>query len=142
MYRWVEVPAARNTLTRPLHDSRTYRDMTEVHQPQTMATRRSVLLGAGALGAGAIITACGGNQPGGTVLEAQDTVLTQPQAGQFKAFSATCTHQGCTVSDVSGGTINCPCHGSQYNIVDGSVVTGPASQPLPKKTVTLGGDTL
>jgi Rieske Fe-S protein len=78
---------------------------------------------------------------GGTVFKAQKVVVTQPQAGTFKAFSATCTHQGCTVGDVSGGTINCPCHGSKFNVSDGSVVKGPAKKGLPVKQVTTdGGD--
>jgi len=79
---------------------------------------------------------------GGIILKDQDVVVTQPQPGQFKAFSATCTHQGCIVGSVSDGTINCPCHGSKFNITDGSVVNGPAAQPLPAKTVTVTGDTL
>jgi Rieske Fe-S protein len=79
---------------------------------------------------------------GGTVLKDQGVVVTQPQAGVFKAFSATCTHQGCTVSSVSGGTINCPCHGSKFNIADGSVANGPAAEPLGAKTVIVTGDTL
>jgi Rieske Fe-S protein len=68
-----------------------------------------------------------------------DTVLTQPSAGVFKGFSATCTHAGCTVSKVAGGTINCPCHGSKYNL-DGSVANGPASRPLQAKSITVAGD--
>lgn len=79
---------------------------------------------------------------GGTVLPDQGVVVTQPQAGVFKAFSAICTHQGCTVSRVSDGTISCPCHGSKFNITDGSVTAGPAAEPLPAKTVIVTGDTL
>jgi Rieske Fe-S protein len=138
---------------------------------QAQATRRGVLLGAGALGAGAVLAGCGQNSStpasqsssaasatstsgldgltvnqvpvgGGIVLQNQDAVVTQPQPGQFKAFSATCTHQGCIVGGVNGGTINCPCHGSKFNITDGSVVTGPATAPLPPKTVVVTGDTL
>jgi len=45
------------------------------------------------------------------------------------------------VSSISGGTINCPCHGSQYSITDGSVKGGPAPAPLPKKPVKdVGGN--
>jgi nitrite reductase/ring-hydroxylating ferredoxin subunit len=76
---------------------------------------------------------------GGVVLAAQDIVLTQPVAGTFKAFGATCTHQGCTVGDVSGGTINCPCHGSKFAVADGSVTAGPAPQPLPAKAIVVQG---
>jgi|RhiMethySRZTD1v2_1073278.scaffolds.fasta_scaffold2006196_1 nitrite reductase/ring-hydroxylating ferredoxin subunit len=76
---------------------------------------------------------------GGTVYGDQEVVVTQPTGGDFLGFSAICTHMGCTVGDVSGGTINCPCHGSQYSIEDGSVVTGPAPAPLPSKNVSVKG---
>ncbi|GAA1954856.1 Rieske (2Fe-2S) protein [Catenulispora subtropica] len=67
---------------------------------------------------------------GGKILADRQIVLTQPTAGDIKAFSAVCTHQGCTVASVDGQLITCPCHGSQYKITDGSVVTGPASRAL------------
>jgi Rieske Fe-S protein len=79
---------------------------------------------------------------GGKVFTAQKVVVTQPQAGTFKAFSAVCTHQGCTVDEVAGGTINCPCHGSKFNVADGSVSEGPAKKPLAAKQVTDDGGTL
>jgi len=79
---------------------------------------------------------------GGKVFESEKVVITHPQAGTFKAFSATCTHQGCTVSSVSNGTINCPCHGSQFNIADGSVTTGPATQPLGEMQIKVNGDSI
>ena len=66
-------------------------------------------------------------------------VVTQPTAGTFKAFSSTCTHQGCQVNAVSDGLIRCPCHGSEYSITDGSVKSGPAPAPLRAKTVTVAG---
>jgi Rieske Fe-S protein len=76
---------------------------------------------------------------GGVVVASADVVITQPSAGQFKAFSATCTHQGCTVADVSGGTINCGCHFSKFSATDGSVKNGPATSPLPEKKITVNG---
>src|SRR5690348_2543798 len=79
---------------------------------------------------------------GGVVVAAADVVITQPSAGQFKAFSATCTHQGCTVADVSGGTINCGCHFSKFSAADGSVKNGPANSPLPEKKITVSGTTI
>lgn len=62
---------------------------------------------------------------GGTVLTDQKVVLTQPEKGEFKAFTAVCTHQGCVVASVAEGTINCGCHGSQFAIEDGANVGGP-----------------
>ena len=76
---------------------------------------------------------------GGKILTAQKIVITQPQAGTFHAFTAICTHQGCIVSTVSGGTINCPCHGSEYSIANGSVVRGPAPLPLAAVAIKVEG---
>ena len=70
-----------------------------------------------------------------------DIVVTQPSPGVFKGLSSTCTHAGCTVSEVAGGTINCPCHGSRYNL-DGSVANGPASAPLPTEPISVQGDSI
>jgi Rieske Fe-S protein len=79
---------------------------------------------------------------GGKIYKSDKIVVTQPDSGDFKAFSAVCTHQGCLVSKVASGTIDCSCHGSKYSIEDGSVQDGPAPKPLPEKTVTVSGDTL
>lgn len=76
---------------------------------------------------------------GGMILADKEIVITQPKAGEFKAFSAICTHQGCIVDEVSGGTINCPCHGSKFKL-DGSVSQGPASTPLSSRAVKVSGD--
>ncbi|PKV84930.1 Rieske (2Fe-2S) protein [Streptomyces sp. TLI_146] len=74
---------------------------------------------------------------GGKVFAAKKVVVTQPEKGTFKAFSAICTHQGCTVKDVADGTINCPCHGSKYRVADASVAAGPAPRPLPAERITV-----
>jgi Rieske Fe-S protein len=79
---------------------------------------------------------------GGKVLTAQKIVITQPQAGSFHAFTAICTHQGCIVNAVSGGTINCPCHGSRYSITNGSVVNGPAPLPLAAVSIKVEGTSI
>lgn len=76
---------------------------------------------------------------GGKVFSTQRVVVTQPSAGTFKAFSAVCTHQGCTVNSVSGGNIICPCHGSEFSATDGSVTNGPAKRPLEARQVTAEG---
>lgn len=79
---------------------------------------------------------------GGKIFPDKGYVVTQPEAGEFKAFSASCTHEGTTVSAVQDGVIICPRHGSRFSIGDGSVVQSPASSPLPEKNVTVSGSTL
>jgi Rieske Fe-S protein len=76
---------------------------------------------------------------GGKIFPDRKIVVTQPEPGTFKAFSATCTHRGCAVGSVSGGTINCPCHGSRFAIADASVTSGPADKPLPAQPITVEG---
>jgi Rieske Fe-S protein len=76
---------------------------------------------------------------GGVILDDEKLVVTQPESGTFKAFSSTCTHQGCTVTKVADGTINCPCHGSRFSVEDGSVQGGPAPSPLPETGVEVQG---
>jgi Rieske Fe-S protein len=131
-------------------------------------SRRNVLFGVAAAGVALpVLAACGsgGSDTTGTVSDPGTSggsgggiptseipvgggkilgsvVVTQPKAGEFKAFSSRCTHQGCTVTKVADGTIDCPCHLSRFSIVDGSVESGPAPSPLPEKTVTVTGSTL
>jgi nitrite reductase/ring-hydroxylating ferredoxin subunit len=130
--------------------------------------RRALLLGSAAAGAGAILTACGrgGSKTdgfgtpstlapgttltpasavpvgGGTILDAEKTVVTQPVEGTYKAFSSICTHAGCRVTSIENGQIVCPCHQSHFSITDGSVVSGPAPSPLPATAVTRRGATI
>ena len=54
--------------------------------------------------------------------------------GSFRAFSAVCTHAGCTV-DISGGEFVCPCHGGSYSVTSGAVLGGPPPSPLPELQV-------
>ncbi|MEU2159008.1 Rieske (2Fe-2S) protein [Streptomyces sp. NPDC019396] len=74
---------------------------------------------------------------GGKVFTAQKVVVTQPEKGDFKAFTAVCTHQGCLVDKVANGTIDCPCHGSEFRVTDGSVARGPATRPLAAKPIAV-----
>ncbi len=79
---------------------------------------------------------------GGRVFADQDVVVTQPTAGEFKAYSATCTHQGCKVAEVEAGVIACPCHGGRFAIADGAVVGGPPKRPLPEKEISVEGTSI
>ncbi|WP_037670312.1 Rieske (2Fe-2S) protein [Streptomyces griseus] len=128
------------------------------------ATRRAVLL-ATATGAAALAVGCGSDGGGGggdtsttsgqelarttdipvgggKIFTDEKVVVTQPTKGDFKAFSAICTHQGCTVGTVADGTIDCPCHGSRFRIQNGAVANGPATRPLPPKQITVDGESI
>lgn len=76
---------------------------------------------------------------GGVILPDDAIVITQPSDGDIKAFSAICTHQGCLVSEVVDNEIVCPCHGSKFSAEDGSVLQGPATQPLGSAGVAVEG---
>lgn len=135
-------------------------------------SRRGVIGGAAAIGAGAVLAACAGagtetpqgtsnptpppperaeagtalgkasDVPVGSAVVLGKVVISQPRAGEFKAFDSTCTHKGCPVKKIEGDTITCPCHGSQFSVLDGSVTHGPATRPLAEVTVVERGGEL
>ena len=98
----------------------------------------------GGAASGAAVLASTSSVPvgGGKILTGQQIVITQPTAGSFKAFTAVCTHQGCIVSTVADGTIDCPCHGSKFSVKDGSVVNGPAPSPLAPVAIKVQGTSI
>ena len=108
--------------------------------PATSGTAASA--GGSASAATALATTSQVPDGGGKIIDAKRIVITQPQPGSFKAFSAICTHEGCFVNSVSNGTINCPCHGSKFSITDGSVVHGPATRPLPPMAISVEGTSI
>ncbi|WP_434743480.1 Rieske (2Fe-2S) protein [Micromonospora sp. SH-82] len=79
---------------------------------------------------------------GGKVFGTEGVVVTRPAEDTVRAFSATCTHQGCTVAEVTDGTIVCRCHNSAFDIADGSVRSGPARSALAESRVTVDGDSI
>jgi len=125
-------------------------------------TRRIFFSGLGALGVAAALAGCAGSGDddsdpevktgtelttadevpvgGGVVLTDQKVVVTQPTKGEFKAFTAVCTHQGLVVTGVADDQIQCDHHGSRYSITDGSVEVGPAPSPLAEVKITQDGD--
>ncbi len=112
-------------------------DVAGTSEPGTAGTPA----GGGASG-GVTVKASDVPEGGGTILEQEKLVVTQPKAGEFKAFTAVCTHQQCVVAQVEDGEILCPCHFSRFSIDDGSVVDGPAPKALAERTVTVNGDEL
>ncbi|WP_323792142.1 Rieske (2Fe-2S) protein [Nocardioides sp.] len=76
---------------------------------------------------------------GGVVYTDSRVVVTQPEAGEFRCFSAVCTHSGCLVAGVST-SINCTCHASSFDLATGEVLGGPAPAPLPAVAFTIDKD--
>lgn len=127
-------------------------------------TRRGALVTGSGIAAAPLLAGCGGQEPdvaveapevatgsqlattkdvpvgGCAVFPDSKTVVTQPTEGEFRAFSAACTHEGCQVSSSSDGDIPCRCHGSSFSLEDGSVLKGPAKESLPKVEITVDDD--
>lgn len=121
-------------------------------------TRRSFMVGTTALAAAAALAACteqGGGpkrdkpEPGelvgstdqvalgnGKVFPAVSLVVTQPTEGKYIGLSGICTHQSCTLREVTKGTIYCGCHGSEFDL-EGKVVKGPATEDLPSAAIEI-----
>jgi Rieske Fe-S protein len=76
------------------------------------------------------------------VVSGAKVVVTQPTEGDFKAFSAVCTHQGCLVESSPEGEIPCPCHSSRFSLDDGSPLSGPATASLAPVEITVDGDSI
>ncbi|MEU6728914.1 Rieske (2Fe-2S) protein [Nonomuraea wenchangensis] len=77
---------------------------------------------------------------GGKLIGDLKLVVTQPQQGVYKAFSAACTHKGCTVSTPKDNIITCACHGSEFAADSGAPNKGPATAPLTAIAVKVEGD--
>lgn len=100
-------------------------------QPKAAAGTEVAKLAAVPVGGGVLV-----DEPGGS---GNKLVLVQPSAGEVKAFSAVCPHQGVTVAAPQGGTITCPGHGSQFNAGTGAVTRGPATSGLTAVNVKVNG---
>lgn len=78
----------------------------------------------------------------GKIFKDEKVVVSQPAAGDYKAFSTICTHQNCPMVDLKDDVISCTCHGSQFSVLDGSVKKGPAVKPLEAKEISVNGDSI
>lgn len=81
--------------------------------------------------------------PVGGAVSAKDAqgeplIVAQPEKGTAVAFSAICTHMGCTVAP-AGKQLHCPCHGSVYEAATGKNIAGPAPRPLARVAVHVAG---
>lgn len=79
---------------------------------------------------------------GAAYVEDGNTVVTQPSEGEFRAFDATCPHQGCAVNQAVDGELKCPCHDSRFDLTSGEVLGGPAQSGLTERAVSVDGDQL
>jgi Rieske Fe-S protein len=79
---------------------------------------------------------------GAKIYKSEKVLVSQPSQGEFKAFSTVCTHRQCAITQLDGDEIECGCHHSRFKVADGSVVKGPATDPLPELKVTVSGDNL
>lgn len=111
------------------------------------------LLGTATTFAGAVLAACGSDPvelsvdasdvPVGSAVVLGEFIIAQPTAGEYKAYSAICPHQHSKISVVEGDTVRCPLHNSVFDITDGSVISGPARDPMkPAKVVEEEGGKL
>ena len=129
----------------------------------TALNRRQVLCGL-ALGAvGGALAACapsrvggaGSAKPGTVLAKVSDVpvggglladagtngliLLTQPTAGEIRAFDPTCPHAGTKVGPPHGDVITCPAHGSQFSATTGALERGPAPRGLTTVPIAIRG---
>ncbi|RRO20361.1 Rieske (2Fe-2S) protein [Saccharopolyspora rhizosphaerae] len=131
-----------------------------------MRSRRSVLAAGGAVAGAAALSACGAEAPeppvqqptppspgqpmtslaavpvGGAIPvrtpDGRQAIVARPAESTAVAFDGACTHQGCPVKP-EGAELKCPCHGSVFDALSGSVKKGPADRPLTPIPVRVEG---
>lgn len=113
-------------------------------------SRRMFMLGTATTFAGALLVACGSKSanvsvddvPVGSAVIVDGFIIAQPTAGNYVAYSQTCPHQGTPITKVEGDRVKCTNHGSEFSIVDGSVLNSPATKPLTQAQVSQDGNSL
>ncbi|WP_086561596.1 Rieske (2Fe-2S) protein [Streptomyces africanus] len=141
-------------------------------QPKSGPSRRAIVAAVGAAGLTVGLTACGSEdkasdasteqggaanegaggaalaktsdipEGSGKIFKDEKVVVSQPTAGDYKAFSTICTHRDCPMVDLKDDIISCTCHGSKFSVLDGSVKHGPAVEPLEAKKISVNGDSI
>lgn len=83
------------------------------------------------------------------LVEAQgEAIVLTELVGQVVAFSNICTHEDCDFvfdgsdgeSGLEGDEVICGCHDSRFNVLDGSVMNPPATEPITIYAVQIDGD--
>lgn len=119
---------------------------------ESSCSRRLFLIGTATTFAGALLTACGKNSdslelpttdvPVGSAVIVEDIIIAQPVAGEYKAYSTVCPHQGYPINLVEGELVKCNRHNSTFSIKDGAVVSGPARDSLEVLTSSVANETV
>ncbi|MDK4257643.1 Rieske (2Fe-2S) protein [Corynebacterium propinquum] len=114
-------------------------------------SRRLFLLGTATTVAGAFLAACGeepplevakAEVPVGSAIIADGYIIAQPEEGKYVAYSQQCPHQRNLITKVEGDEVRCTAHNSVFKIADGSVVSGPARDPLEPVSIDDAGNAL
>lgn len=114
-------------------------------------SRRTFLLGTATTFAGAFLAACGETPseevaktdvPVGSAVFVGNIIIAQPTEGEFVAYSRTCPHQNNQIDEINGDIVRCTAHNSEFSIVDGSVVSGVARDPMYPAEVTAENGTV
>lgn len=65
-------------------------------------------------------------------------------SGKYYAFDDTCTHAQCSLAegDLEETRVICPCHGSEFDVTSGKVLTPPAREPVKSYPLRVEGESL
>ena len=64
--------------------------------------------------------------------------------GTYYAFDDECTHEQCSLAegDLAGTTLTCMCHGAEFDVRSGAVLSPPAVVPIRVYRTRVEGDAL
>lgn len=125
--------------------------MNDKKQTGVGCSRRMFLIASATTFAGAVLAACGGEEaksiavedvPVGSGIIVGSAIIAQPTAGEYKAYSTVCPHASNPITKIDGDVATCTKHGSQFSLSDGSVLKGPARDPMKPLTVEVDGETI